>query len=182
MRRVVVTGLGMVCSLGQNVAECWQALSEGRSGITPLQMDCSALRFKNGAEVRGFDAEKHFPGGKADMLDRFAQFAVAAAREAVSQSGLKFSFGTGARTAVYLGSCVGGQGAQDVGFDELYRRGRNRVHPMTIPKTMANAGASHVCMEFGITGPAMVISTACSSSNHAIGQAFWAVRSGQVDA
>src|SRR4029077_4457626 len=75
-------------------------------------------------------------------------------------------------------SCVGGQGTEDAGFHSVYKMGQNRVHPLTIPKTMANAGASHISMEFGITGPSYTISTACSSASHAIGQAFWMVRSG----
>src|SRR5207248_11293323 len=77
--------------------------------------------------------------------------------------------------------CVGGQSTEDIGFQEIYKHGHNRVHPLTIPKTMANAGASHISMEFGITGPSFTISTACSSSGHAIGQAYWMVRSGITD-
>jgi len=83
---------------------------------------------------------------------------------------------------IITGSCVGGQSTEDLGFVEVYKLGRNRVHPLTIPKTMANAGASHISMEFGITGPSYTISTACSSAGHAIGQAFWMVRNGIVDA
>ena len=73
---------------------------------------------------------------------------------------------------------MGGQSTEDIGFQEVYKLGHNRVHPLTIPKTMANAGASHISMEFGITGPSFTISTACSSAGHAIGQAFWMVRNG----
>jgi nodulation protein E len=83
--------------------------------------------------------------------------------------------------AIITGSCVGGQSTEDIGFHEVYKLGHNRVHPLTIPKTMANAGASHISMEFGITGPSFTISTACSSAAHAIGQAFWMVRSGITD-
>ena len=79
-------------------------------------------------------------------------------------------------TAIVTGSCVGGQSTEDIGFHEVYKLGHNRVHPLTIPKTMANAGASHISMEFGITGPSFTLSTACSSAAHAIGQAFgWCV-------
>jgi nodulation protein E len=83
--------------------------------------------------------------------------------------------------AIVTGSCVGGQSTEDIGFQELYKFARNRVHPLTIPKTMANAGASHISMEFGITGPSFTISTACSSAGHAIGQAFQMIRTGQTD-
>ena len=82
--------------------------------------------------------------------------------------------------AIITGSCVGGQSTEDIGFQEVYKLGHNRVHPLTIPKTMANAGASHISMEFGITGPSFTISTACSSAAHAIGQAYWMVRSGMT--
>ena len=82
-------------------------------------------------------------------------------------------------TAIVTGSCVGGQSTEDIGFVEVYRQRLNRVHPLTIPKTMANAGASHISMEFGITGPSFTISTACSSAGHAIGQAYWMVRIGR---
>jgi len=83
--------------------------------------------------------------------------------------------------AIVTGSCVGGQSTEDIGFHDVYKNGLNRVHPLTIPKTMANAGASHISMEFGITGPSFTISTACSSAAHAIGQAYWMVRSGITD-
>jgi nodulation protein E len=83
--------------------------------------------------------------------------------------------------AIVTGSCVGGQSTEDIGFQEVYKLGHNRVHPLTIPKTMANAGASHISMEFGITGPSFTISTACSSAGHAIGQAFQMIRTGQTD-
>src|SRR5258708_36606895 len=114
-------------------------------------------------------------------MDGLAQVGVRAAREEVSGAGVEFTPDMASRTAVMLGSCVGGQSTQDIGFQELYRANRNRVHPLTIPRSMMNAGTSHICMELGVTGPAMTISTACSSSNHAIGQALWMVGSGQVD-
>lgn len=182
MRRVVITGMGMISALGANVPENWAALCEGRCGIGPISsIDTSNLKFKNGAEVRGFDAEKHFPGSSLDIVDRFAQFAVVAAREAVGVSQIRFDGDADGRTAVITGSCLGGQSTQDAGFVELYREGKDRMRPMSIPRTMANAGASHISMEYGIRGPVFTISTACSSANHAIGQAFWMVRSGVVE-
>jgi nodulation protein E len=115
------------------------------------------------------------------MLDRFAQFAIIAAREAVAQSGIEWTPELRENTAIVTGSCVGGKNTEDLGFWDVYKLGKPRVHPMTIPKTMANAGASAISLEFGITGPAFTISTACASSAHAIGQAFNMVRSGQCD-
>ncbi len=185
-RRVAVTGLGVISSLGEDVAAFLNALRAGRPGIAPLQsVDASKLRFQNVAEVRGFDPQEHFEAGKADQLDRFAQFALVAAREAMRDAG--WSAGTALppavreNTAIVCGSCLGGQSTQDAGFIELYQKDQNRVHPLTIPRTMANAGASHIAIEFGLTGPAFAISTACSSANHAIGQAFRMVRAGEVE-
>jgi nodulation protein E len=181
-RRVAVTGIGVVCALGRGKAEFWQHLIRGDSGISDIQsVDTSKLRFHTGAEARGFDPAQHFEPNKKLLLDRFAQFAVVAAREAVADARLLITPKHSCQIGVLVGSSVGGQSSQDHEFEELYARGRGRVHPLTIPRVMMNAGASHICMNLGITGPSMVISTACSSSNHAIGQAFWMVRSGQID-
>jgi len=179
MRRVAITGVGAICGLGRNTADFAEALRQGRSGIGPIESaDVSTLRFQNGAEVRGYSHQPYFDDRRADFIDRFAQFAVIAAREAVAGAAIEWTQPMRENAAIITGSCVGGQGTEDTGFHEVYKLGHNRVHPLTIPKTMANAGASHISMEFGITGPSFTISTACSSAAHAIGQAFWMVRSG----
>jgi nodulation protein E len=183
-RRVAITGLGIISPLGLNLTESWNALREGRSGIGPItgvNMTIVQTKIQNGAEVRGFDATKHFEGGKDNYLDRFAQFSVVAAREAMRDSGLELTAALRDRGAVVCGSAVGGQTAIEAGFEDLYVSDRGRVHPLTIPKTMANAGSSQISMELGITGPTYTVSTACSSANHAIGQAFRLVRDGYAD-
>jgi nodulation protein E len=116
------------------------------------------------------------------MLERFAQLAAVAAREAIAQSGLSFREELAERTAIITGTSVGGQFAEEEGYLRLYRENNPRVAPLTIPRTMANGGASRISFEHGIFGPTYTISTACSSSNHALGQAFWMVRSGAVTA
>jgi len=182
MRRVVITGAGAISALGRNTAEFAESLRLGRGGIGPIQSaDPSQLRFQNGAEVKDYTHQPYFDDRRADFMDRFAQFAVIAAREAVADAGVVWTPELRESAAIITGSCVGGQSTEDIGFVEVYKMGHNRVHPLTIPKTMANAGASHISMEFGITGPAYTISTACSSAGHAIGQAFAMVRSGLVD-
>jgi len=182
MRRVAITGLGAICALGRTTAEVAESLRQGRSGIAPIEStDASQLRFRNGAEVRGYSHQPYFEDRQADFIDRFAQFAVIAAREAVTCAGVEWTPELRETAAIITGSCVGGQSTEDVGFHDVYKMGLNRVHPLTIPKTMANAGASHISMEFGITGPSYTISTACSSAGHAIGQAFWMVRNGLTD-
>ena len=181
-RRVAITGLGIISPLGLNLEENWKSLSEGRAAIGPIKgADCSTLRFKNGAEVTGYDPVTHFPGGKDAYIDRFAQFSVVAAREALRNAGLELTAELRERSAIVCGSAVGGQAAIEAGFQDLWVEGRGRVHPLTIAKTMSNAGASHIAMDMGMSGPTYTVSTACSSANHAIGQAFRLVRDGEAD-
>src|ERR1022692_2579309 len=182
MRRVAITGAGAISALGRNTTEFAESLREGRGGIGQIESTgVASLRFQNGAEVKHYSHQPYFDDRRADFMDRFAQFAVIAAREAVQDAGVEWTAELRETSAIITGSCVGGQSTEDVGFVELYQRGHNRVHPLPIPKTMANAGASHISMEFGITGPSFTISTACSSSAHASGQAAWMIRSGMVD-
>lgn len=181
-RRVVVTGLGVISALGRNQAEFWEALSKGRSGIGPIEIvDTSQVRFKNAAEVRDYKPEEHFDEKEILLLDRFAQFGLLAASEAIADAGVEWTDELRTQTGVVTGSCLGGQTTQDECFLDLYGRKRARVPPLVIPRAMSNAAASHISMTYGTTGPTYTISTACSSSNHAIGQAFWAVRSGLVE-
>jgi nodulation protein E len=182
MRRVAITGAGAISSLGRNIAEFAESLREGRGGIGQIESTgVATLRFQNGAEVKNYSHQPYFEDRRADFMDRFAQFAVIAAREAVRDAAVEWTPELRETSAIITGSCVGGQSTEDLGFVEIYKKGTNRVHPLTIPKTMANAGASHISMEFGITGPAYTISTACSSAAHAIGQAFQMVASGTSD-
>ena len=182
MRRVAVTGLGVVSASGENVADFWRSLSLGRSAIAPLE--CVApgvLRFSSGAEVRGWDASRHFDAKEAAFLDRFAQYGAVAARQAVADAGIEWTSALRESAAIVTGSCVGGQSTEDEQFFALYRNNSPRVNPLTIPRIMSNAAASRISFEFGIVGPAYSISTACSSSNHAIGQAFAMVRDGSAE-
>ena len=161
----------------------WAALCDGRSGIAAIaSVDVSGLRFQNGAEVKGLDPADHFDPGRLDLLDRFAQFAAVAAREAVRGSGMEFPSEIQERTAIVMGCSGGGKSTEDEGFHHLYGLKEPRVSPLTIARAMSNAGASRISFEYGITGPSFTISTACSSANHAIGQAFRMVRTGEVEA
>jgi nodulation protein E len=179
MGRVAVTGLGVISAIGNNSSEFWQSLQAGRSGIAPLQsVDPALLRFSNAAEVQNFKPSEHFDEKEISLLDRFAQFGVIAARQAVAASCVQWTQQLRESAAIVTGSCVGGQTTEDEGFVNLYRNNIPRVNPFTIPRTMENAAASRISLETGVVGPTYTISTACSSSNHAIGQAFWMVRSG----
>ena len=182
MRRVVVTGIGVLCSAGRNRCEFLRSLREGRSGISKIEgADIGDLRFQNGGEIKNFVPTEYMGEKAADMIDRFAQLAVAATREAVAHSGIEFTPELRENSAIVTGSCVGGQGTENQGFYDVYKMGKTRVHPMTIPKTMANAGASAISLEYGITGPSFTIATACSSSAHALGQAYLMIRACMCD-
>jgi nodulation protein E len=181
MPRVAVTGLGVICALGLNTDEFSQSLRMGRSGIAPITgTDLSKLRFSNGAQVRGYDYSPHFGNREVDFFDRFAQFALIAAREAVAGAKIEWTPDLKANSAVITGTCVGGQNTEDLAFQILYGQQLNRVNPLSIPKVMANAGASHISIAFGITGPSFTFSTACSSAGHALGHAFRMIKHGEA--
>jgi len=181
-RRVAITGVGCVSALGNTAPEFWAACLAGKSGISQIGgFDMTGVRFQNGAQAHGFDASRHFDGKQLIPLDRFAQLAIVAAREALAQAQLELTDDERSRAAIVTGSCYGGKTSEDAGFAALYRDAQPRIHPMTIPRLMANAGASALTVELGWQGPVWTVSTACSSANHAIGQAFWLVRHGLAD-
>ena len=141
-------------------------------------VDPTEFRFQQGAEVRGYVPGAHFEAKELAYIERFAQFALLAARQAVDQAGVEWTEALREDGAVVTGTSLGGREAEEAGYYELFHHNRTRVHPLTIPLSMSNAGASHISMRYGLRGPAYTISTACSSSAHAIGQAFWMVRNG----
>ncbi len=182
-RRVAVTGLGVISALGPDRVSFWDAIVRCAPGIGPIRLvDSNALRFRNAAEIRGFDPLSHFSEERAAQLDRFSQFGLIAAREAIAQSGIEWNEALRETTAVVTGSAVGGQTTEDAAFAGLYRDGKTRFHPMNVTKVMASAVTSHISMEFGLGGPGLTVSSACASASHAIGQAFWMVRDGVADA
>ncbi|MFM9905727.1 MAG: beta-ketoacyl-[acyl-carrier-protein] synthase family protein [Pyrinomonadaceae bacterium] len=182
MKRVVITGIGVVSALGNNTADFWASLKAGRSGIGPItKVPTDDLRFKNAAEVRGFDATKHFEDKQLLWLDPFSHFGIVAAREAVADSNIELTDELCDRTGVITGSCLGGKETEDKLYFDLYGEKKTRFPPVAIPRAMSNAAASHIAMEFGFTGATFTTSTACSSANHAIGQALWLIRQGTLD-
>jgi len=180
MRRVVVTGVGVLSSIGNTVAQFEESLRACRSGIGPItQVDTSRLRFHNAAEIRGFEPTDHF--SEVTWLDRFAQLGIVATRDAIADSALMWNDALRARTGVITGSCLGGMGTEDAFYFDLYHENKSRLSPTAVPRIMSNAVASHVAMEQKFTGATFTTSTACSSANHAIGQAFWLIRQGTLD-
>jgi nodulation protein E len=141
----------------------------------------STIRFKNAAEVHGFDETQHFDDKALLWLDPFSHYGIVSAREAIADSGIEFTDALRDRSGVITGSCLGGKTTEDEMFYKLYAENKQRHQPVAIPRAMSNAVASHVSMEFGLTGATFTTSTACSSANHAIGQAFWLVRQGTID-
>ncbi|GAB4370680.1 MAG: beta-ketoacyl-[acyl-carrier-protein] synthase family protein [Bryobacter sp.] len=177
-RRVVVTGLGCVSTFGKGVAPFWQALSQGQHGIRPLPAPKEGdLKITTGAWWADYDPAAHLGHNLILLADRGSQFAILAAREALADAGLEKP---PTNSAIVTGCCVGGKHAEDASYWDVYAEKKPRVHPLTIPRVMANSGASLIAMELGITGPTFTTSTACSSANHALGQAFWMLRSGMV--
>ena len=179
MKRVVITGAGTINALGHDVPETLAAMREGRCGIGQLEFrDVERLSIQIGGQIKGFEAEGHFNRQQMTLYDRFTQFTLMAAREAIGQSGLEFSGDLANRAGVVLGTAGGGVSTWDDNYRAVYEEGKNRVHPFVVPKLMMNAAASHVSMEYNLRGPSFTISTACASSNHAMAQAFQMVRSG----
>lgn len=179
MKRVVITGAGTINSLGHDVPQTLEAMREGRCGIGPLEFrDVDRLAIKIGGQVKGFSADLVFNRQQMSLYDRFTQFTLLAAKEAIAQSGLSFTGDLAATSGVVLGTAGGGVSTWDDNYRAVYEEGKNRVHPFVVPKLMNNAAASHVSMEFNLKGPSFTVSTACASSNHAMAQAFAMVRSG----
>lgn len=179
MKRVVITGAGTINALGHSVDQTLEAMREGRCGIGPLDFrDVDRLGVKIGGQVQGYDEHSHFNRQQIVLYDRFTQFTLLAAGEAIAQSGLTFAGELAARSGVVLGTAGGGVNTWDDNYRSVYEDGKNRVHPFVVPKLMNNAAASHVSMEHNLKGPSFTVATACASSNHAMGQAFMMIRSG----
>ena len=182
MKRIVITGQGTINALGRNVPETLEAMREGRCGISDLEFqDVERLSIRIGAQVKGYEPEETFNRQQIALYDRFTQFTLIAAREAIGQSGLTFSGELAARSGVVLGTSGGGMNTLDENYRSVYEDGKNRVHPFVVPKLMNNAAASHVSMEWNLKGPSFTVATACASSNHAMGQAMQMIRTGMAD-
>ena len=186
MNRVVVTGLGCVTPIGSTISEFQDSLFSGRSGISAFEPYAEApgpsqgLRFTRSGGIPSFDVSKHLPSGVAGATNRTAHFAIVAARQAAKQAAL-LEHHAPEDIAIILGCSTGGRSSEEEETAKLYTRDA-RVHPLTVTRTMASAGASHVSIDLGITGPVLNISTACASSTHAIGLAFQMVRGGIISA
>ena len=179
----MITGQGAFNALGRSADETMRGMREGLCGIGPLEFpDVDRLSITIGGQVRDYDPQAHFSRQELTLYDRFTQFALLAAREAIAQSGLVFDGELAEQSGVVLGTSGGGLGTQDENYRLVYQEGKNRVHPFVVPRLMNNAAASHVSMVHNLQGPSFTVSTACSSSNHAMGEAFRLIRSGEARA
>jgi len=183
MRRIAITGMGVISPIGHSVQAFQDNLFAGKGGIESATFSYRGndVHFP-AAPVKDFDIGKWMDAKKASMLDRFSQFAVAAALDAVKDAGITFTPQTAERTAVITGTGVGGQNTLEESYMKLLDANSSpRVHPFTIPRLMANAGSSQISMATGITGPGFTVASACASAIHAMGVTLHMLRSGLID-
>lgn len=182
MRRVVITGMGVFASTGKDLESYFSNLVNGRSGVRRItQFDPSALTVQIAAEVPDYNPTDYFPAKRLDLLDRFTQFSLIAAREAMQKSGIEVRDEERPRFGVVVGTGMGGAQTFEEGYFNLFAKQATRLHPFTIPRIMHNAPTSQLSMEYGAQGPALAIATACSSSGHATGEAFHLIKYGMAD-
>ena len=171
-RRVAVTGLGVVSALGLTRDAHFAALREGRGGIGPLDIeDIDRLGVKIGAQAKGFVSADRFDRQEVALLDRTTQLALTAAAEAFADAELDLAEEEKLSTGVVMGTALNGMETIDQNYRAVFQEGKNRVHPFIVPRLMTNAGASQISMKYRLMGPSWTVTTACSSSNHAIAQA-----------
>lgn len=181
-RRVVVTGVGIVSALGLDRETHLAALREGRNGVSELDItDVERLSVRIGAQAKDFSGEDRFERQELSLYDRTTQMALTAGAEAMADAGLELTEEESFRTGVVMGTALNGMETIDANYRAVFQDGKNCIHPFVVPRLMTNAGASQISMSWGLKGPSYTVSTACSSSNHAIGQAFQMVRSGVSD-
>ncbi len=181
-RRVVVTGMGCISPVGNNVKETWESILAGKSGAAMItHFDASKHKTRFAAEVKGFDPVALFSTREARKMDRFTQFAVAVAMEALDQSGLKIDETNRDRVGVVIGTGIGGIGTLLDQADIMRERGPERVSPFLVPMMISDSAPGMLAIRFGARGPNMALATACASGNNAIGEALEMIRRGAAD-
>lgn len=180
-RRVVVTGMGLVSPLGHQVEECWKRVCEGESGISLVTLvDMTDIKVLIGGDIKDFDHSGYIEPKDAKRIDRFSQFTMVAATDAIKDSGID-SLENKSRIGVVIGSGIGGLTTISDAMERLVLKGPDRVSPMTIPKLMLNAGGGNVAIAFGFRGPNYAVATACASATNAMGNALAHIRDGISD-
>ena len=185
-RRVVVTGMGVVTPIGQNVQEFWAGLKRGQSGVSPLEgFPLEDLKILIGAQIKNFDPRERLKGAKRDKIimhaDRYSWFAAAAADEAVRQSGLEMPLENPYRAACIIGSGAGGLTTYEIAYRDLFIHNKRATHPLTLLRIIGSSASAHVGIEYGVKGPTFATCSACSTATHAIGIARDYIRNNVVD-
>ncbi len=181
-RRVVITGLGCVTALAESADELFTALCAGKSGVSTIEsFDTSAFPVKFGGEIKSFDVTNYVDQRESKRMDRFAQFAIAAASQAINDSGLDFAKEDPYRVGVIVATGIGGIKELEEQHIKLLDKGPKKVSPFCIPRLMANAASGDIAIHYGLRGPNFCVSSACASANHAIGEAFCNIASGRSD-
>ena len=181
-RRVVITGIGLICGLGNTTAEVWKALLEGRSGVGQItHFDASRHACQIAAEVRNFDPLAYIEKKEVKKMGRFIHLAIAAADEAMKMSGLKVTAENGERVGVHIGSGIGGFDVIEREHIALLEGGPRRISPFFIPAAIVNLAAGHVSMRFGAKGPNEATATACTTSAHSVGDSFRIIQHNDAD-
>ena len=181
-RRVVITGMGLVTSLGDRLETFWSALCAGRSGVGPLTLfDTTEFKVQFGGQVRDWDPVARFGVKEARHLDRFAQFALAAGITAVEDAGIDFSTIPEEQCGVMIGSGIGGLNEFESQHTVMMQKGPSRISPFVIPKLMVNAASGQLSIRWGLKGPCSAVATACASAANAIGDALKLIQTGWAD-
>ena len=181
-KRVVITGLGAITPIGKNVDETWDGIENKKCGIDNITLvDTTNFKTKLAAEVKGYNPLDYFEPKQAKRLDRYSQFAIIAAREAVKDSGITKENTDYDRVGIFVSSGIGGLNTIQEQCEVNFQKGNNRVSPMFIPMSIANMAAGNVAIEFGFKGESVSLVTACSSSTHAIGEAYKTIKHGYED-
>ncbi len=182
MERVVVTGMGAITPIGNDVSSFWEGLKNGKNGIGPItHFDTTDYKAKLAAEVKDFDPTVYMDKRESKRMDRYCHFALAAAKQAAAQAGIAEGMFDPYRAGVFFGSGVGGLAVFEDEFTKLLEKGPGRVSPLCIPEMISNMGAAHISMALGFKGESICPVTACATGNHAIGEAYRAIRHGYQD-
>lgn len=181
-KRVVITGMGIISPLGNDLESTWSALIEGKSGVGPItQFDTQDHQTQFAAEVKEFDPVEAFGAREARRMDRFTQFAVGAAQQALDHSGIRITDGNKSRIGAIIGTGIGGAGTLMEQADKMVESGPRYVSPHLVPMMLPDTAAAKIAIAFGLRGPNMAVSTACASGNNAIGEATEVIRRGAAD-
>lgn len=181
-RRVVVTGMGAITPVGLNVEEFWQSVKEGRLGFAPItRFDTSGYKCRIAAEVKGFEGRNFMDFKAAKRMELFSQYAVAAAKEALLDSGLRMEEEDPYRVGCAIGSGIGSLQAMEREYKKLLEKGPNRVNPLFVPVMISNMAAGNVSIQFGLKGKSINSVTACATGTNTIGEAFRSIQYGEAD-